>query len=222
MTIQGSNLSATARIWTTADFSGGNLPTGLDGVSVTVNGKPAYVYYISPSQINVLAPDDTASGPVPVQVTTSQGVSNIVTAQESGLSSALFTYSVQGRNYAAAVRPDGTLLGTIAPSKPGDIVVLFGTGFGPTTSISPAASLNPPAPLAAQNNYVLVGGYQCPVQSATLISPGLYQLNVLLMPNYGGTPTKAQDLSVMVQIGGFMPTDPGANTQYNVYLTVLQ
>jgi uncharacterized protein (TIGR03437 family) len=223
MTIQGSNLSATTRIWTTADFSGGNLPTELDGVSVTVNGKPAYVYYISPSQINVLAPDDTATGPVPVQVTTSQGTSNIVTATESGLSSALFVYSVQGRNYAVAVRPDGTLLGPSTPSKPGDYIVLFGTGFGPTTPLTAAVSLNPPAPLGAQNNVVLVGGYQCPVQSATLISPGLYQLNVLLMPNYAPTPTKAQDVSVSVQIGGFMPVSvPGAITQSNVYLTVLQ
>jgi uncharacterized protein (TIGR03437 family) len=222
-TIQGSNLSATTRIWTTADFSGGTLPTELDGVSVTVNGKAAYVYYISPSQINVLTPDDTVTGPVPVQVNTSQGASNIVTAAESGLSSALFTYSVQGRNYAVAVRPDGTLLGPSTPSKPGDYIVLFGTGFGPTTPLSPAASLNPPAPLGGQTNVVMVGGYQCPVQSATLISPGLYQLNVLLMPNYAPTPTKAQDLSVTVQIGGFMPVPvAGATTQSKVYLTVLQ
>jgi len=187
-----------------------------------VNAKPAYIYYISPSQINVLTPDDTATGPVSVQVTTSQGASNIVTAAESGLSSALFTYSVQGRNYAIAVRPDGTLLGPSTPSKPGDYIVLFGTGFGPTTPASPAASLNPPAPLPTQVD-VTVGGFHCPVQSATLISPGLYQLNVLLMPNYAPIPTKAQDLSVTVQIGGFMPVRvPGVDTQSNVYLTILQ
>jgi uncharacterized protein (TIGR03437 family) len=223
MTIQGSNLSQTTRIWATSDFSGSELPTQLDGVSVTVNSKQAYVYYISPTQINVLAPDDPTTGSVAVQVSTSQGASNIVSATESGLSSALFTYSVQGRNYAVAVRPDGTLLGPSTPSKPGDYIVLFGTGFGPTTPLSPAASLNPPAPLAGQNTVVTVGGYQCPVQSATLISPGLYQLNVLLMPNYSPTPTQPQDLSVTVQIGGFMPVPvAGATTQSNVYLTVLQ
>ena len=45
------------------------LPTLLQGVSVTVNGLPAYVDYVSPTQINALVPDDDTLGPVPVQVT---------------------------------------------------------------------------------------------------------------------------------------------------------
>ena len=47
----------------------GKLPTSLDGVSVNVGSKPAYVYFISPTQINVQAPD-VGTGPVPVTVTT--------------------------------------------------------------------------------------------------------------------------------------------------------
>ena len=54
----------------------------LDGVSVTVNGKPAYVYYISPTQLNVLAPDDPAIGSVPVQAKSPLGTSNIVMASK--------------------------------------------------------------------------------------------------------------------------------------------
>jgi hypothetical protein len=83
ITIRGSNLSAATRIWTDSDFSGNNLPTQLDGVSVTANGKPAYVYYISPTQLNVLAPDDPAQGgSVPIQVTTPYGKSSIVNVTE--------------------------------------------------------------------------------------------------------------------------------------------
>ena len=62
--IKGVNLapSGDARIWQGSDFVGNLMPTQLDKVSVTVNGKSAFVYYISPTQINVLTPPDSMSG----------------------------------------------------------------------------------------------------------------------------------------------------------------
>ena len=58
--IKGSNLAPAgdSRIWKAADFLNNEMPKQLDGVSVTVNGKAAYVYYISPSQVNILTPPD--------------------------------------------------------------------------------------------------------------------------------------------------------------------
>jgi len=75
--IKGQNLSKSgdSRTWQASDFVNNQLPTKLDGVSVTVNGKSAYVYYISPAQINILTPPDPMQGPVAVQVTTSAGSS---------------------------------------------------------------------------------------------------------------------------------------------------
>src|ERR1700722_501142 len=54
--IAGSNLgpAGDTRTWENSDFVGGQLPTTLDGLSVTVNGVPAYVYYVNPTQVNVL------------------------------------------------------------------------------------------------------------------------------------------------------------------------
>ncbi len=49
--------------WSNAIVNG-RLPASLDGVSVSMGGKPAYIYYISPTQINVQAPDGGA-GPFP-------------------------------------------------------------------------------------------------------------------------------------------------------------
>jgi uncharacterized protein (TIGR03437 family) len=49
-------------VWQGSDFTNGQMPTQLDGVSVTVNGKPAYVYYISPTQVNILTPPDPMPG----------------------------------------------------------------------------------------------------------------------------------------------------------------
>lgn len=53
--------------WTAADFNGPNAPTVLDGISASVNGKPAYVWYLSPGQVNVQAPEDSFIGSVPSQ-----------------------------------------------------------------------------------------------------------------------------------------------------------
>ena len=41
VSIFGTLLSGTTRAWRDADFQAGRLPTALDGVSVTINGKPA-------------------------------------------------------------------------------------------------------------------------------------------------------------------------------------
>jgi len=49
-----------------ADFATGRMRTQLDGVSVTVNGKSAFVYYISPAPVNVLTRPDVLTGPVEV------------------------------------------------------------------------------------------------------------------------------------------------------------
>src|SRR5207248_8666564 len=54
VSIFGGNLSATTSPWRDADFVNGKLPTALDGVGVTINGKPAAVAYVSPTQVNVL------------------------------------------------------------------------------------------------------------------------------------------------------------------------
>ena len=56
--IYGHGLANTTRQWNNSDFSRGTsvgspLPTSLDGVSVTIGGQAAPVYYISSTQIDV-------------------------------------------------------------------------------------------------------------------------------------------------------------------------
>jgi len=92
ITIFGSNLAGTTRSWTSADFNGTSLPTSLDEVSVTVDGKSAYIYYISPTQINALAPADTVVGPVAVQVAYANATSNSLNTTEASFSPALFLF----------------------------------------------------------------------------------------------------------------------------------
>src|SRR5215472_18440033 len=51
-TIQGTNLASVTDTWNNS-LANGQLPTSLDGVTVLFNGKPAYLTYVSPTQINL-------------------------------------------------------------------------------------------------------------------------------------------------------------------------
>ena len=172
VTIQGTNLSATTRPWGASDFVNGALPIQLDNVSATINGKAAYIYYVSPKQLNILAPDDPATGPIAVQVTNSAGASNTFTADKVALSPALFLFTSP---YPAAVHADGTYVGppqliagaTTTPAKPNEIIMLYGTGFGATNPIVQTGfAFTNPAPIAGSVT-ATVGGMPANVQGLT-------------------------------------------------------
>lgn len=188
VTLKGQNLSATTRQWQDSDFRGPLLPTVLDGVSVTMNGKPAYVYYISPGQLNVLAPADTFEGALEVQVSNANGKSEIVTVDRYNLDPSLFMFSPAGAIYPAAIHLDGSYLGPedlfagalpTHPAVAGETIVLFGTGFGPTNPPSPADRTAPAAPIAGAV-VIRIGGTNAPFNFAGLVSPGVYQFNVVV------------------------------------------
>ena len=215
ITIKGTNLAGTTRIWTGADFVGNNLPTQLDGASVTVDGKPAYVYYVSPSQLNVLAPADTALGLVQVQATYAGQTSTSVTAVESPFSPAMFMFGPLGQKYVAAVRSDGQYIGPASlypgltvPAQAGNILQLYGTGFGPTNPATNFGQTFSGAPPTTNTVTCTIGGVHATVQFAGLVAPGEYQLNILVPP---GLPSG--DNLVVLTVGG-------VTTQANAYLTV--
>ena len=209
--IKGSNLApaSDSRSWQGSDFVNGQLPTRLDGVSVTVNGKAAYVAYISPTQINILTPPDAITKNVPVQVALNGAASNAFSAPAAAVSSAFFTFS--GVPYVAATHANGSYLGpatlypgATTPAKPGETVVLYANGFGAT---SPAAVAGSPVQSGtlATLPVVQIGGTRATVQFAGLISPGLFQFNVVVPPDapdgdlaltatYSGTSTQTGTL----------------------------
>lgn len=182
--ITGSNLASTTRQWGDRDFLNGNLPTKLDDVQVTVNGRPAYVYFISPGQINILAPDDAATGQVPVQVTNLQGASNAFMVNKQAAAPALFAYSggryaiVQAASTYELIAPPGLIAVPTALAAPGESIVLYATGLGPATPAQPSGQLVPaPAPVASRVT-VTIGNQPATVQFAGIVGSGLYQINV--------------------------------------------
>ena len=214
ITVIGTNLAATTRIWTAADFVGPNLPTQLDGASVTVDGKQAYIYYISPTQINALAPADAAQGSVPVQAAFAGLTSNIVSSTEATFSPAMFMFGPLGQKYVAAVRSDGQYIGPTnlypgftVPAQAGNIILLYSTGFGPTTPSTNFGETFSGAPPTANTVTCTIGGVPATVQFAGLVAPGEYQFNILVPALPSG------DNLVVLKVGGI-------TTQANAYLAV--
>jgi len=200
VTILGSGFTSAVQTWTPGPVDQ-QLPPSLGGVSVTIDGVPAYIDYISPGQINVIAPDDPELGPVAVEVISAQGNSYPGTVVKQRLTPEFFTWATNETNYVAARHADGTLVGPAGPgSRPavvGEEIELYGTGFGPTNPPVSASQLISQAVPLAGAPAVSIGGVSAVVNAANLVEAGLYQLNVTIP----SVPTGDQPLQA--QIAGF-------------------
>jgi len=196
--IYGSNLAADTRSWSSADFSGTEGPTSLDGTSVTIGGQPAFVDYISPSQVNVQVPSNIGIGSQPLVVKTSTGSSApypvTVNAEQPGLL-APYTFSIGGTQYVTALFGDGTYalppgaipgLASRRP-QPGDTITFYGVGFGSVTPDTPAGQLAQGLTSLAAPLHIYFGQTEATWSYAGLApnAMGLYQFN-LVVPNVAG------------------------------------
>ncbi|HXB71804.1 MAG TPA: BACON domain-containing carbohydrate-binding protein [Candidatus Acidoferrales bacterium] len=133
--------------WASNDFNGANAPTTLDGISVSINGKPAYVWYLSATQLNVQAPEDSATGSIAITVTNCKATSQPLTFARRPLAPGILAptnYTAGGTQYMVATfasdgayvlnTSTGAALGLNSrPAKPGDLIVAYGIGFGDVT-----------------------------------------------------------------------------------------
>jgi uncharacterized protein (TIGR03437 family) len=107
------------------DASRNAFPTSVAGVSVSVNGVPAALTYVSPGQINFQVPWETPVGPaaVAVRVTRDTVASNALTVTLSAASPSAFA-----ANGVAIV----TCFNSAVTA--GAVCTLWGNGFGTTNS----------------------------------------------------------------------------------------
>ena len=194
--IYGANLASDSREWTSADFSGINAPTALDGTSVTIGGQHAYVDYISPGQVNAQVPSGVGTAYQPVVVTTSMGASAPVNLTVALVAPGLLappSFNIGGKQYVAAVFSDGETYvlppGTVPTlssrrAQPGDVITFYGVGFGAVTPNIPAGQIVEQINAIDSSLQVLFGATQATVTYAGLVANavGLYQINAVV-PN---------------------------------------
>lgn len=92
-----------------------------------------------------------------------------------------YVVAQHGADYSL-VGPASLFPGASTPAKPGETVILYANGFGPTTPAAVSGALaqsGNPSPLPA----VAIGGLAAEVQFAGLVSSGLFQINVVIPTN---------------------------------------
>ncbi len=202
--IYGINLPGNARPWAASDFtSSGNppvltAPTSLDQTSVMVGGEPAYISYISPHQVNALVSSNVLPGSQYVTVTTPGGSTpptaypiTVTPTQPELWAPSIF--NVGGNQYVAAlfsdnatyVAPPGAIPGvTSRQAKPGEIITMYGIGFGPVTPAVPPGQIVPGQNKITNPLLMLFGNTSTTTTYAGLAPGlvGLYQINVVV-PN---------------------------------------
>jgi len=206
VSIYGTNLASSVARWN------GEFPTSLGGTSVTINGKSAYLSYVSSGQINLQSPSDQATGNVAVVVATASGstASTVTLAQFSPTFFLLDAQHVAG----IILRPDGEgaygdgsydIIGPTGSSlgyptvaaKAGDSIALFCTGFGPTNQAVPAGQPFSGASETTSPVNLLIDNASVPLSFAGLSSAGVYQINLTVPAGLG-----TGDVSLVATVGG--------------------
>ena len=191
------NLAPTTTVWN------GDFPTQLGGVTVTFAGKPAYLWFVSQQQINLQVPDGIGTGTMPVVITNANGSTTVnVTVAQTGPSFLLIDAShAAGFVYDANINQ--TLLGPTGapgnprPAKKGEVVAIYGTGFGPTNPVVPSGQLFAGAANMVDKPTITVGGVPVGVDFAGIVAAGLYQFNFRVPQNI-----PSGDVHVIATAGG--------------------
>jgi uncharacterized protein (TIGR03437 family) len=222
--IYGANLATGSSQWSDADFTGGQAPTLLAGTSVSIAGRPAFISYVSPGQINALVPGTVPLGSQAITVTTAVGTSQpysiTVGATQPGLY-APGSFVTGGKQYLGAlfsdwsafVLPANAIPGvTSRPARGGETIVLYGVGFGTVTPHENVGTITPELngldlPLQLFVNQARASVTYAGLAPGTL---GLYQFNVVVPSGVAG-----DALPVTFTLGGV----PGTQV---VYIAVQQ
>jgi uncharacterized protein (TIGR03437 family) len=131
ITIYGENLSTVTRAISTADISGGMLPTVLigTGVRVLVNQIAADIYYVSPRQVNLLVPTILVAGPATVQLESNGRAGPAVQIMLGDAAPAFFQLDAIT---VLATHGDYSLVTADSPAHGGEEIALYATGLGAT------------------------------------------------------------------------------------------
>lgn len=224
VSIFGSDFQTSGRQRTAGlgDYVNGAYPTELGCAAVQVTGPGLAqavqlpISYVSPGQINAQMPEFSGTGPVTLTVLINPEVASGISSPVATLNSlqpfapAFFVFP-NSTSIAAEEAATGSLVANssvvagAAPANPGDIVSLFGTGFGDTNPFVPSGQLaTGMATLVNQDPVTVTIGTTTLAPSDVLyagLSPGsisgLYQFNVRIP---AGTPSG--NVPVSITIGG--------------------
>ena len=201
ISVFGREFAGTQTLNPVIDADGG-IAVNLAATCLQIGGKRAPLFVVTPGQINAQVPHDLAPGAAALTVTRGCGTANeqrsaAASATVVAVSPAFFNVlsNLDGRNPLVALHGDGPALigapglgAAFTPAEPGEVVTLYGTGFGPTEPAIAAGRI--PGAAARLTNAVAftVGGIAVPAQDvpyagASPCCAGLYQFTLRLPAN---------------------------------------
>jgi uncharacterized protein (TIGR03437 family) len=202
MSLYGQNLS-TSKAGVTLDKDG-KVATQLLGVTVSVGGIASPLLYVSPTQVDFVAPYEIAGGDTAtVEVTTPAGVIILRPFPIAPSDPGIFTVASNSfPKAAAALNQDNSPNSLINPAPRGSVIQIFGTGEGQTSPAGVTGSVTadvPKTPVLPVS--VTIGGVDAPVMfagSAPRSIAGLFQVNAVV-PD--GAPIGAR-VPIVLNVGG--------------------
>jgi uncharacterized protein (TIGR03437 family) len=197
--IYGSNLATQTVINSAIPF-----PTSLGGTSVIIGGLEAPLFYVSTGQVNALIPFELTAGQAYQVIVSNNGALSTPESIQSVTVTPGVAYYASG--YAKAEHVDGTLITAASPAQPGEYIVVFLVGMGPTTtpvaSGDAAPSNTPDTTIGADAPTVTLNSEAVSVITYSGLTPtavGLYQIDLQV-------PVDAPngDLTLVVNQPGFL------------------
>jgi uncharacterized protein (TIGR03437 family) len=200
VTIYGQDLAFTTRSLTASDVSNGTLPTVLagTGVHVLINNIPANIYYVSPTQVNILVPTSLIPGPVNLQLVRDAAAGPAIAMMLGPAAPSLFQ---SDGTTVLGVHLDNSLITAKAPARAGETVVLYASGLGPTN------------PAAIPDQIPQKAASVTPITSFTLLING-NAIDPRRILYAGVVPTYAGLFQINVQLPDDAPPDPEIRIGY--------
>jgi uncharacterized protein (TIGR03437 family) len=206
-TATGSGLaSVTQTVYgSSANPLAGPLPTaGLAGLSLTVGGLPAPIYWISPlsngmQAVTFQTPCEVPVGPTTVNVTTGSGTTPVAGVQVLAAQPGIFTYAQGSTVYGSVIRPDGSYVSPSNYAVRGETDYLVATGLGLPTPAPKTGSTGNGETIPLNQVLVAVGGNGEQVVSVQYVpgAIGVYYIGFQLTnPNLSPGPNQALALWV--------------------------
>lgn len=179
VSILGANLTNTVM----AAPNAANPPTSLGGVTVSIGGIPAGLFFVSPGQINAHIDASVPTGTANVVVTSPTGTFSTTITITYNAAAGLFSIAGTGSSEGAILNAITFALGPFTVTSP---MGPAGSPVGPTYLAIYLTGLN----LAASPT-VTIGGVQVPVFyfGNAPCCTGLEQINVQLVPKLAGAGT---------------------------------
>ncbi len=185
VSLYGTGLARSTQVISALPF-----PFTLNGVSVTVNGRQAPLYYVSSDRIDIVVPYATQGAAAAIVVQNQNGTSNTVTVPLAATAPGIFSLDQTGGGSGAILHLDFSVVNAQHPATRGETIQIYLTGLG---AVNPGVAdgtpgrgsplsvtqIQPSSTCADNSICVLIAGRPAAISYAGLAPglPGVYQIN---------------------------------------------